>query len=247
TSDESRGALVQMTRERAKSVEQELLFFDLEWLALEEEPAEALVAATNERYRGFLRAARRYRPHVLSEPEERLDAEKDLTGGGGWTRLFDQLTAELRIRVDEEEMSIGEVFARLVIETKREERRRVAEATSAALAPGIRTRAYILNTIAAERAGEDRLRGYPTWISARNLANQISDDAAQHLVDAILGRYSIAHRAFALKAKLLGLPRLADYDRYAPVAAAPPETVRWEDAREVVLDAFSSFSPPAAT
>src|SRR5262249_6671775 len=99
TSDESRGALVQMTRERAKSVEQELLFFDLEWLALEEEPAEALVAATNERYRGFLRAARRYRPHVLSEPEERLDAEKDLTGRSAWTRLFDQLTAELRIRV----------------------------------------------------------------------------------------------------------------------------------------------------
>lgn len=247
TSDEARGALVQMTRERAKSVDQELLFFDLEWLALEEEPAEALVAATNERYRGFLRAARRYRPHVLSEPEERLEAEKDLTGRSAWTRLFDQLTAELRIRVDVEEISIGEVLARLVIETKRDERRRVAEATSEALAPGIRTRAYILNTIAAERAGEDRLRGYPTWISARNLANQISDDAAQHLVDAILGRYDIAHRAFALKAKLLGLPRLADYDRFAPVATVPPETVRWEDAREVVLDAFSSFSPRAGT
>src|SRR5262249_31535332 len=166
-------------------------------------------------------------------------------GGGAGTGFLGQLAAELRIRLDEEDISVGEALARLVIETKRGERRRVAEATSEALAPGIRTRAYILNTIAAERAGEDRLRGYPTWISARNLANQISDDAAQHLVDAILGRYDIAHRAFALKAKLLGLPRLADYDRYAPVAAAPPETVRWEDAREVVLDAFSSFSPRA--
>jgi oligoendopeptidase F len=247
TSDESRGALVQLTLEQAKDVDQELLFFDLEWLALEDEQAEPLVDGADERYRGFLQATRRYRPHVLSEPEERLDTLKDLTGRSAWTRLFDQLTAELRVRLDDGEISVGEALARLMTETSRENRRRVAGATTEALQPGIRTRAYILNTIAAERAGEDRMRRYPTWISARNLANQLSDDAAQHLVDAIVARYDIAHRAFALKAKLLGLPHLADYDRYAPVATAPPATVRWEDAREVVLEAFSSFSPRAGT
>ena len=245
TSDESRGALVQLALERATAVEQELLFFDLEWLALEDEPAEALIAATDERFRGFLRAARRYRPHVLSEPEERLDTLKDLTGRSAWTRLFDQLTAELRVRSNGDDISIGEALARLMTETNRDDRRRIADGISETLAPGVRTRAYVLNTIAAERAGEDRLRRYETWISARNLANHISDSAAQHLVDAIVERYDISHRAFALKAKLLGLPRLADYDRYAPVATAPPATIHWDDAREVVLDAFSSFSPRA--
>jgi oligoendopeptidase F len=64
-------------------------------------------------------------------------------------------------------------------------------------------------------------------------------------VDAIVGRYDISHRYYALKARLLGLSRLADYDRYAPVASAPPATIPWTDAREVVLDAFRSFSPRA--
>ena len=245
TSDETRGALVQLALERATAVEQELLFFDLEWLALEDQPAAALIEGTDARYRGFLRAARRYRPHVLSEPEERLDTLKDLTGRSAWTRLFDQLTAELRVRSEGGDISIGEALARLMTETKRDDRRRVAEGISETLAPGVRTRAYVLNTIAADRAGEDRLRGYETWISARNLANYISDSAARHLVDAIVERYDVAHRAFALKAKLLGLPRLADYDRYAPVATAPPATIHWDDAREVILDAFSSFSPRA--
>ena len=247
TSDETRGALMQLTLERAKYVDQDLLFFDLEWLAVDNDRADALIGETPERYRGFLRAARRYRPHVLSEPEERLDTQKDLTGRSAWTRLHEQLIAELRVRYDDESVSVGEALARLMVTTSHDDRRRIAEGMTEALAPGLRTRAYILNTIAAERAAEDRLRGYPTWISARNLGNQISDEAAQHLVDAIVDRYDIAHRAFALKAKLLGLPRLADYDRYAPVAAEPPSLIPWQDAREIVLDAFSSFSPRAGT
>ena len=247
TSDETRGALMQLTLERAKYVDQDLLFFDLEWLAVDDDRADALIGETPERYRGFLRAARRYRPHVLSEPEERLDTQKDLTGRSAWTRLHEQLIAELRVRYDDESVSVGEALARLMVTTSHDDRSRIAEGMTEALAPGLRTRAYILNTIAAERAAEDRLRGYPTWISARNLGNQISDEAAQHLVDAIVDRYDIAHRVFALKAKLLGLPRLADYDRYAPVAAEPPSLIPWQDAREIVLDAFSSFSPRAGT
>jgi oligoendopeptidase F len=245
TSDEIRGALVQLTLERAKDVDQELLFFDLEWLAVEDDRAEVVIDETSERYRGFMRATRRYRPHVLSEPEERLDTLKDLTGRSAWTRLHEQLVAELRVRFDDEDISLNEALARLLVSASRDDRRRVAEGIGEALAPGLRTRAYIFNTIAAERSAEDRLRGYPTWISARNLANQLSDDAAQALVEAIVDRQHIAHRAFALKAKLLGLPRLADYDRYAPVSTAPPSVIPWEDAHDLIVDAFTSFSPRA--
>ena len=81
----------------------------------------------------------------------------------------------------------------------------------------MRTRGYILNTILNERAIEDRLRGYSSWIAARNLSNEIPDEAAQSLVDAIVARYDIPQRFYALKARLLGLPKLADYDRFAPL------------------------------
>ena len=108
----------------------------------------------------------------------------------------------------------------------------------------MRTRGYVLNTILNERAIEDRLRGYDTWISARNLANEIPDEAAQSLVDAIQARYDIPQRFYALKARLLGLDRLKDYDRFAPLTEVGG-TIAWEEAQEIVLGAFNDFSPQA--
>ena len=118
------------------------------------------------------------------------------------------------------------------------------QAVTEALRPGLRTRGYVLNTILNERAIEDRLRGYESWISAQNLSNEIPDEATQSLVDAIMARYDIPRRFYALKARLLGLPRLRDYDRFAPLQEVGG-TIAWADAQELVLEAFSDFSPVA--
>jgi oligoendopeptidase F len=246
TSDDARGALVQQTLERATAVQKELLFFDLEWLAADDVHADAVVAdPAVERWAGFLSAARRYRPHVLSEPEERLDAEKRVTGSDAWSRLYDQLLAELRVRLDGRDVPLDEASSRLMRATEQDERRAIAEAITESLGPGIRTRAFVLNTVAGERATDDRLRGYPTWISARNLGNQLSDDAAQALIDAVIGRYDVVHRYYALKARLLGLPKLYDFDRLAPVSVGAPVAVTWDEARRIVTGSFASFSPEA--
>ena len=245
TSDEARGAFVQRVREQAVAIGTELLFFELEWAALPDDVAERVLAdPAIERYRNVLRSQRRYRPHLLSEDEERLDAEKSVTGVGAWTRLFNELLAGIYVDVEGAPVSLAEATARLSRLTDRDERRATAQAISEALEPGLRTRAFILNTVVNDRAIEDRLRGYPTWISARNVSNEISDEAVESLVTAIVGRYGIPHRYYALKARLLGLPQLADYDRFAPLETAPAP-VEWDDARDTVLDAFSSFSPLA--
>lgn len=245
SSDQARGALVQRVRERATAAETELLFLDLEWAALDDERADALLAdPALERYAGVLRSERRYRPHLLSEPEERLSVEKSLTGVGAWNRLFNELLADLSVELDGESVSLDTALARLAREPEQSERERVAKTVTEALRPGLRTRSYILNTILSERAVEDRLRGYPTWISARNLANEIPDDAAQSLVDSIVARYDIPRRYYDLKRRLLGLETLRDYDRFAPLQGAPG-TIAWDDAREIVLDAFTSFTPVA--
>ena len=245
SSDQSRGALVQKVRERNTQIETELLFFDLEWAALEDEIAGRLLAdPALERYASVLRSERRYRPYLLSEPEEKISAEKSVTGSSAWGRLFNELLSDLRIELDGGEVSVDEALSRLSRATEQGERRQVAEALTDALRPGVRTRGYILNTILNERAIEDRLRGYPTWISARNLANEIPDEAADSLVEAIVARYDIPQRYYALKARLLGLPRLADYDRFAPLQEVPG-TIAWEDARELVLESFTDFSPIA--
>ena len=245
SSDQARGALVQKVRERNTQIETELLFFDLEWSGVDDDVAETLLAdPALERYAQVLRSQRRYKPHQLTEPEEKISAEKSLTGASAWGRFFNELLSDLRVSYDDQELSLDEALSRLARETSQEERARVAAAVTETLRPGVRTRGYVLNTILNERAIEDRLRGYETWISARNLANEIPDEAAQSLIDAIQERYDIPQRFYALKARLLGLPRLKDYDRFAPLSEVGG-TIDWDEARDLVLDAFNGFSPQA--
>jgi oligoendopeptidase F len=245
SSEQARGALVQRVRERNTQIETELLFFELEWGALDDDVAERLLGdPALAGYAQVLRSQRRYKPHQLSEPEERISAEKSLTGVSAWGRFFNELLSDLRVSYDGAELSLDEALSRLSRETSQEERGRVAEAVTETLRPGVRTRGYVLNTILNERAIEDRLRGYETWISARNLANEIPDEAAQSLVDAIVARYDIPQRYYALKAQLLGLDRLRDYDRFAPLQETGG-TIAWDEARDLVLDAFNGFSPRA--
>ena len=81
TSDPERGALIQRARELGAAIETQLLFFELEWNALPDERAEELLAVDRLDFcRHHLRSLRRYRPHQLTEPEERVVTELDVTG-----------------------------------------------------------------------------------------------------------------------------------------------------------------------
>jgi len=244
TADPERGALLQRVQEAATEVQTKLLFFELEWAALEDARAEALLQAPGLDFcRHHLRSARRYRPHLLSEPEERILAEKAIASQSAWERLFGELVAALRVRLEGEELTLDAALSRLQ-SPERRERRAAAEAVSEALQDGLRTRAFIYNTLVYDKSVEDRLRSYPHWLARRNLDNEASDESVRALIEAVRARYDIPQRWYALKARLLGLERLADYDRSAPILR---EEVGFSfaEARELVLDTYASFSPAA--
>ncbi len=246
TSDPANGALMQRVQERVTAITTQLIWFELEWAATDDAVAEAILA--DERiapYRYHLESARRYRPHLLTEPEEKIDAEKDVTGRSAWTRLFSELSAQITITLpDGTELPLERGLS-MLMHPDRDTRREAAEAITAGLAPGLRTRAFIFNTLLADKATDDRLRHYPTWITSRNLANQATDESVEALVQAVKRRYDIPQRWYEMKRKILGVPRLADYDRYASIAASQTE-VGWVEARDMVLDSYASFSPELA-
>ena len=250
TEDPANGALLAKVQERGTAVETRLLFFDLEWAALDDERAEELLAADGlDRVRHHLRTLRRYRPHLLSEPEEKVLTEKAQTGRDAWSRLFSEQTSAIRVRLPEDDappegVALDVALARLS-SADREVRRTTAEAVTEALQPGLRTRGFIFNTLALDKAVDDRLRSYPTWISSRNLANEASDESVQALVTAVKDRYDLPQRWYRLKARLLGIDRLADFDRMATVVGDETR-IGWPEATDVVLDAFGSFSPALA-
>ncbi len=242
--DPERGALVARVHEKAVALNTMLLFFGLEWAALEDEIADPLLSdPALDHWRHHLRGLRKYRPHLLSEPEEKILVEKSVTGAAAWSRLFSELMSSLRVDLDEGEGSLEEALAKLH-GTDRDVRKSSAEALTAALQPGLRTRTSIFNAILLEKSVDDRLRSYPTWITARNLANDTTDEAVQALIDAAVSRYDVPQRYYRLKAKMLGLDRIEHYDRFAPVGAETEKT-SWDEARRVVVEAYSDFSADA--
>jgi oligoendopeptidase F len=243
TTDPERGALMQKVQERSTAINTKLIFFDLEWAALSDDHVERLLADERLDFcRHHLRSARRYRDHLLSEPEEKVLTEKAVTGRAAWARLFSEQASSISVVLDgAREATLEEGLSRLS-SPDRSVRAAAAEAVTEGLRPGLRTRAYIFNTLLADKATDDRLRGYETWISSRNLANEASDESVQTLVEAVRKRFDIPQRWYALKARLLGVDRIADYDRMASVASSEEE-IGWDEARSVVLDAYASFSP----
>jgi oligoendopeptidase F len=249
TADPTRGALLQRVQERGTELETKLLFFDLEWAALDDARADELLAVRDsgddvlEFCRHHLRTVRRYRPHLLSEKEEKLLAEKSISSQSAWARLFGEVVAALRVDLDGNEVTLDVALSRLQV-ADRDTRMAAAKAVSETLEPGLRTRGFIYNTLVYDKSVEDRLRAYPNWLASRNLANEASDESVMALIDAVRRRYDIPRRWYALKARLMGIPKLADYDRMAPVFQEDL-TFSFGEARDLVLGTYDAFAPEA--
>ncbi|MEA2517618.1 MAG: oligoendopeptidase, partial [Actinomycetota bacterium] len=242
--DPETGALLQRFEERATEISTMLVFWELEWVAVDDAKANELLADDKLAFaRHYLTVQRRYRDHVLTEAEEKILAEKSVTGRAAWIRLFSDLTSALEVTIDGETVTLEEAQSRLS-HHDREVRRTTASAVTEALQPGIRTRAFIYNMLAQDKATDDRLRRYDHWLQSFNLSQEASDDAVQALVAAVKRRYDIAQRWYALKAQVLGIDKLAYYDRGANVID-DDESTEWSEAKDIVLDCYNSFSEEA--
>ena len=236
------GAQMANADEKSTAISNTLLFVELEWAAADDAHVEEILTQPELDFcRHHLSAARRYRPHLLSEPEEKILADKAVTGSSAWGRLFSELTSAIEVDISGETISLEEGLSRLQ-SPERPVRKEAALAVTCALEPGLRTRAFIFNTLLADKGSDDRLRHFDNWLASRNLDNEASDESVAALVEAVVSRYDIPQRWYTLKAKLLGLDRIFDYDRMALVSDTE-ETFSWSAAREIVSDAYKSFSP----
>ena len=236
------GAQMANADEKSTEISNTLLFVELEWAAADDAHVEEILTQPELDFcRHHLSAARRYRPHLLSEPEEKILADKAVTGSSAWGRLFSELTSTIEVDISGETISLEEGLSRLQ-SPERPVRKEAALAVTCALEPGLRTRAFIFNTLLADKGSDDRLRHFDNWLASRNLDNEASDESVAALVEAVVSRYDIPQRWYTLKAKLLGLDRIFDYDRMALVSDTE-ETFSWSAAREIVSNAYKSFSP----
>ncbi len=242
--NDAAGAFMQKCKEDASLIHRDLVFFDLEWAKMDQESADAFLAADDTApYRHFLRNIRRYAKHLLSEPEEALLLEIAPVGKESWLTLFEKLMGNLEFGT--EKRSEEEVLSDLY-DAKREVRHAAAKELTEGLQSQLHLLSHIFNTILAGKMIDDRMRKYDSWIASRNLSNELDDKTVKALVDSTTARYDIVQRYYTIKKDLLGLDELQDYDRYAPLPSLPEELVSWQECKKIVLDGFREFSPQMA-
>jgi oligoendopeptidase F len=249
TSNPKNGAFLQYIQEQATEIKKNLLFFELEWIALPDDKVSNILEDRSlSHYKHFLEHQRRYKPHRLSEAEEKILEEKNNTSSRAFIRLFDEVINNTRFRIKQNGkvryLSEAEILSLLY-----EPNRNIRKAASKSLTNGLQKNShiltYIFNTLVQDHAINDRLRSFPNPMASRNLDNEIDDNTVNTLISSCENNYDIVNRYYKLKKKLLGIKKFYDYDRYAPVF---PESKRvsYNECKRIILEAFESFSPQIA-
>jgi oligoendopeptidase F len=229
-------------------VNNRLLFFKLWWKELDDLQASRLLSAAGD-YRYWLEAMRLFKPHTLSEAEEKIVNLKNVTGVRAINQLYSTITNRyvFKMQVDGEtkELTRGElmVYARHHDSQLRaaayQELYRVYSEDGNLLG-------QIYQTLVRDWHNEQvDLRHFTAPISARNLNNDIPDEVVTTLLEVCRKNADLFQRYFRLKARWLGVDRLRRYDIYAPVAKSD-KRYEFGPAAEMVLDSFGRFDPQVA-
>ena len=239
-------ALSQRCSELGSRLSQELLFFELEMMGLDDSRFESFcLTPGSANYLHYLRGIRKFRPHTLKENEERLLTRKDLTGVRAFTKLFDELSASFCYKMEldgQEKEFTGEELLSLLHHSSADVRFRAL--TTFLEKHGEHGIVYnaVFNNMALDHAQEMELRSFTSPIQPTNIGNEIPDEAVEHLMSVTEANYGLARDYFRLKAKMLGVGKLRNCDIYAPVAQTE-RVYGFEEAKGLVVDSYSDYDP----
>lgn len=244
--DPANQKLSQKAMEVANNAAQELLFFELELIGLTEDSFQTLIDSDQlSNYRHFLASLRKYKAHTLIEREERLLKQKSLTGAEAFNRLFDELTASFSFKMvldGEEQELTGEELLGLLHHPDASVREQAFTTFLKRFEDEKITFSAIINTIALDHFQDLELRAYQSPMEPTHLANELTSGSVECLMETTENNYNLAREYFTLKARLLNLPKLKNTDVYAPVGESD-KRYTFEQARDMVLDAFGEFNP----
>jgi oligoendopeptidase F len=245
TQDQTAQTLQSRVQQFVADITNRTLFFSLWWKDLDEDNAGRLMEGSGD-YRYFLEEMRHFKPHTLSEAEEKVINLKDVTGANALVTLYDSITNRyvFKLKVDGkvQELTRAQLMNQVYSSDPKMRAKAYREQFRVYAADGpILGQMY--QTRVRDWYNENiSLRKYKTPNSARNLVNDIPDEAVDTLLEVGRRNAVIFQRFFKLKAKQLGVKKLRRYDIYAPLAASSKQYL-FEQAAEMVLDSFGSFMP----
>lgn len=245
--DPANAQFYQNVQERITVLSSQILFFTLAINKIaDKDMAAKLKVAALKKYEPWLRDVRSFRPYQLSDELEKMLHEKYVAGRAAWNRLFDETIAGLKFEIDKKKLGSAEAF-NLLSEKDGNTRKKAALAIGQVLKDNGSLFTLITNTLAKDKEIEDNWRGFKRPISSRNVSNYIEDEVVDALVGTVRKNYpKLSHRYYALKASWFGKKQLDYWDRNAPLPGDADRTYTWNEAKELVLSAYASFSPQLA-
>jgi len=230
--------------ERLTAASVHLLFFGLELNRVDDAVIEqAMQTPELGHYRPWIEDSRKDKPYQLEDRVEQLFHEKSQTGYGAFNRLFDQTISSLRFKVSGRELAIEPTLTMLQ-DRLPAKRKAAGQALAKTFKANERTFALVTNTLAKDKEISDRWRGFVDVADARHLANRVEREVVDALVSSVRAAYpKLSHRYYALKARWFGKKKLAHWDRNAPLPFAATGSIPWADAQDMVLTAYTAFSP----
>lgn len=234
-------------REKLTAIATPTVWVTLEVNQLEEAEIEAALAAhpAAARWRPWLRRVRAMKPHELSQELETFLAERGPISAQ-WPRLFDETLAAMKVRAGKDELTLSEALNRLS-DPRAAQRKAAAEGLNEALAARTQTMALVMNTVAADKALEDKWRGFNRPADARHLSNEVDGESVDAMAEAVAAAYpKLSHRYYALKARAMGKATLDQWDRNAPIETTAPRGYDWAAGKQLVLESFADLGPEFA-
>jgi len=243
-SNQTNLAFYQNTSETLSKLESDLVFFSLELNQISDKNLAVLLKnAALKKYQPFIRDVRSFRKYQLSHDLEKLSLEKNISGRAAFIRLFDETINNLKFSYRGKVLNSQQIFD-LMSNNDEKVRKDAAKAVGQTFKENAKTFAFITNILAKDKAIDDEWRGFENPISSRNLSNFIEDEAVELLAKKVRENYkNISHRYYKIKAKILGKKSLNYWDRNAPLGSAENKITPWNDAKNLVLEAYGEFSP----
>ncbi len=244
TTDAERAKFLSDCQEKLTIYSTPLVFFSLEINRIDDQVLNAVVNSDPAlaRYAPALRRLRAMKPYQLSDEMEKFLHDLGVVGDA-WERLFDETIAGLTFEIGGETLNI-EATLNFLTDQDRVKREAAAHELAKVLGANVKTFARVHNTQTKEKEIMERWRGMPTPQTGRHLSNDVEPEVVEALRNAVVEAYPrLSHRYYELKRKWLGLDRMQVWDRNAPLPMESERIIGWDEARGMVMDAYSAFDP----
>lgn len=238
--DTTKGAFYAKYELIVNDIENHIIFFEIELANLNNDTFDKCIKISNY-YSYFLLKLKERKKYQLNKEQEQLLLKLSPISTSAFSRLFDEYMSSLKFNFNGIKIGEEEILSKLH-DNNRNIRKKAQKELTKKLNKSSSILRYIINIVRKDLRISKDLRGYSSLESFRHINNQITQKSVDSMIEVINNNFNLVSKYYNIKSKLIGIDRLKDYDRYAPIFNNESEKYSYDDAKNIVIETFMNFS-----